>query len=292
MAIFASEMDYKDLKDKYNHTFRKQKVRNPARYRLDFIKENTFNRLWSVRMSRTRMWLATLAFFAAVGALLYVVFAFTPVRRLLPMKIEKDIRAGYIETSLRLDSLENIIDKRSVYNAKVADILAGRPVSDSVPPMPAAPTGQDSAAIAAREAEKQFIKSYESTSRYNVSVLAPIAAEGMDFSSPVGGMASLTRETPGPAVELLTGRATPATAVYKGNVISIINSTDGLSTIIIQHPNDFISVYGGLKEVFVEKGEAVSRGARIGHAAAPEGVLSFELWHKGAALRPDDYIAL
>ncbi len=285
-------MDYKNLKDKYNHTFRRQKVRNPARYRLDFIKENTFNRLWSVRMSRTRMWLATLAFFAAVGALLYVVFAFTPVRRLLPLKIEKDIRAGYMEASLRLDSLEKIVDRRAVYNDKIVAILSGRSVSDSVPPMPSAPTTQDSAAIAAREAEKRFVKTYESNSRFNVSVLAPIAAEGMDFSSPVGGMAALTRETTGPAVELSTGRSTPATAVYKGNVISVVTSAEGLSTIVLQHPNDFISVYSGLKEVFVEKGEAVSRGARIGHAAAPGGVLTFELWHKGAPLRPDDYIAL
>ncbi|MDE6278159.1 MAG: M23 family metallopeptidase [Muribaculaceae bacterium] len=286
-------MDYKKIIDKLSiHSKRSRKVRNPRCYRLDFIKENTFNRVWSIRMSRSRMWLATIAFVAAVAALIFVVFAFTPMRNLLPLKIEKDIRAGYIEASLRLDSLERVVEQRAVYNTKITDILSGRPVSDTVPAMPLGASVLDSAAIAAREDEKRFVKEYESASRFNVSVLAPIAAEGMDFSSPVGTMASHIRETSGSVLEISTGRTTPATAVYKGSVIAVIPGLGGLSSVIVQHPNDFLSVYGGLKDVFVERGESISRGQRIGHAAPPDGVISFELWHKGAALNPEDYIHL
>ena len=35
--------------------------KNPARFRLDFIKENTFNRLWTVRMTRARVVLVSAA---------------------------------------------------------------------------------------------------------------------------------------------------------------------------------------------------------------------------------------
>lgn len=282
-------MDYKEIKGNIKDRFSGSKVRNPKRYRLDFIKENTFNRVWSIRMTRSRVWLASIAFFCAVAALIFVVFAFMPMRGLLPGKMEKATRAGYLEASLRLDSLERIVEINALYNRKVREILEGRATGDSIPAMPPA-TDADSAALAARESEKQFVRDYEANQNFNLSVLAPIAAEGMDFASPVGAMASYTRPGQYKSVLISTGRTTPATAVYKGFVIAVIPSSDGLSTIIVQHPNDFVSVYGGIREVLVEKGASVARGQRMGHAAPPEGTITFELWHKGNSLSPEDYI--
>lgn len=284
-------MDYNELKNRINQTSRSGKVRNPRRYRLDFIKENTFNRLWSIRMTRTRVWLGAVAFLAAVAALIFVVFAFTPMKRLIPMRMEKATRAGYLEASLRLDSLERAVERQNLYTSKVSDILEGRSTADSIAAITASGSmAVDSASIEAREAEKRFVKTYENDRNFNLSVLAPIAAEGMDFSSPAGGMASHTREAEGNVLELSTGRTSSATAVYKGTVVAIIQGSDGLSSVMIQHPNDFISIYGGLREVYVEKGASVVRSQRIGQTAPPRGVLYFELWHKGAALRPADYI--
>ena len=80
--------------------------RNPARYRLDFIKENTFNRVWSVRMTRARVFLVSAAIIAGGAALLWVIIAYTPVRQLLPGALKGDLRAQYIETAVKLDSLE------------------------------------------------------------------------------------------------------------------------------------------------------------------------------------------
>lgn len=282
-------MDYNVFKSRIRKHSDRQRVRNPGRYRLDFIKENTFNRLWSIRMTRSRVWIGGIAFFAAFAALIYVVFAFTPMRRLLPVSMEKATRAGYLEASLRLDSLERVVERRAFYNRTVSAVLEGRGVGDSI----TAVTGTmsvDSASIAARENEKRFVKAYETNQRYKLSVLAPIAAEGMDFASPVGAMASHVRRTQDKALEISTGRNTPATAIYKGSVVAVVSASDGLSTIVIQHPNEFLSIYGGLREVFVEKGAYVVRGQRIGHTAPPQGTLRFELWHKGTALQPSDYI--
>lgn len=179
---FVFVMDYKELKSKINNTPSSGKVRNPRRYRLDFIKENTFNRLWSIRMTRTRVWIGTIAFLAAVAALIFVVFAFTPMRRLIPMKMEKATRAGYLEASLRLDSLERAVERQTLYTAKVSDILEGRSTADSIANItPSGAIAVDSASIQAREAEKRFVKTYENDRNFNLSVLAPIAAEGMDF---------------------------------------------------------------------------------------------------------------
>ena len=54
-------------------------------YRLDFVKENTFARLWSVRMTSIKVIIVSTAVIAGVAALLWLVLASTPMRRLLPV---------------------------------------------------------------------------------------------------------------------------------------------------------------------------------------------------------------
>lgn len=54
--------------------------KNPARFRLDFIKENTFNRLWTVRMTRTRVIIVSVAALMAIAALIWMVIIFTPLK--------------------------------------------------------------------------------------------------------------------------------------------------------------------------------------------------------------------
>lgn len=270
------------------------KVKNPARYRLDFIKENTFNRLWSVRFTRSRVWLASAAIVCALGALIYVVLAFTPARILLPERITPATRAAYLEQAMQLDSLQQRVENSTRYARAVRAIMDGEPV-DSVSAGIVDDLGQrpDSAALSAREAEKRFVKAYENAQNYNLSVLAPIAAEAMAFGSPVGNLASQVTEADPDAlaIYLSAGRYTPATAVYTGSVLAVIPDAEGLSTVIVQHPGGFVSVYGNLSQVFVEKGSAVRTGTRLGHTPDNAAPLFFELWLNGSRI-PAAYIRI
>lgn len=263
--------------------------KNPARYRLDFIKENTLNTLWSVRMTRTRVWIASLASAAAIVALLWAVVAFTPLRQLLPGALRGDLRAQYLETSLRIDSLEQAVRINDAYITNLLNALEGPADTANIGNAPAILVPDS--LLAASEAEKQFVRSYEEEERFNLSVLAPIAAEGMVFAAPVAAAASVV---PSPGIKgtvISSGTVAPVTSVYRGTVISSYVGPDGLSTVTVQHPNDFISVYGGLSDVFVDKGDRVSAAQCLGHLRA-RGKLTFELWHKGSPLDPRDYIAI
>ena len=99
--------------------------KNPARYRLDFIKENTFNRVWSLRMTRTRVFLVSAAIIAGGAALLWVIIAYTPVRRLLPGTLKGDLRTDYITAAIKLDSLEQASARNAAYIANIAALLQG-----------------------------------------------------------------------------------------------------------------------------------------------------------------------
>lgn len=248
------------------------KVKNPARYRLDFIKENTFNRVWSVRMTRARVALVSATVIAGGAALIWCVMAYTPMRNLLPGSLRGDLRAQYVEAALRLDSLENAARMNEAYLNNLLTIMRDQVEGQNVAaPGEIVPESAVDSLLAASEAEKAFVRSYEDEERFNLSVLAPIAAEGMVFTSP-------------------NPTAGIAASPYRGTVLAVTTDANGLTDLIIQHPNDFVSVFEGLRDVYVEKGRKLVAGQRVG-AATSSSQFSFSLWHNGSVLNPEDYIS-
>lgn len=261
------------------------RYRNPARFRLDFIKENTLNRVWSLRMTRSRVVIVSIAVVASVGALLWAIIAFTPLRGYLPGALRGDLRGRYVETSLRVDSLEERMRVQNQWLTNLRAVLSGD-VSDSINVYDVQPLAIADTLVAASEAERRFVRQYEEQERFNLSVLAPLAADGMVFVSPVAPTATVTGSPTGMTV---TGsRGMPLSAVYRGTVVSVVTSSAGTTTLTVQHPNDFITVYTGLGDVFVNKGSRVSAGQRLGHAASS--VAAIEMWHNGSELNPAEYI--
>ena len=264
--------------------------KNPARYRLDFIKENTFNRLWTVRMTRVRVVIVSVAAMLALVALVWAVIVYTPLRHFVPGTLKGDLRAQYLETALRLDSLEQNARANEAYLASVLAIMRGE--TDSIVPaaVPAVPETPSADSLArASAAERRFVSRYEEEERFNLSVLAPIAAEGMIFASPVPSTATVESLASG-GVSAVQAAVLPVSAVYRGTVTGIYYDNDGRAVVTVQHPNDFVSVYSGLTDVFVNKGAKVAASQRIGHTAAGRRLV-FELWHNGALLAPGDYVA-
>ena len=275
------------------------KVRNPARYRLDFIAENTFNRVWSIRLTRAKVVLASAAVIAALAALVFVAIVYTPIGRYLPIGMQEDVRTNYLDAAIKLDSLENVIRRNDAYLGNILTILSDTEEKRALTADTSAASGlkdlkeaEADSLLRASEAEKRFVRQYEAGERFNLSVLAPIAAEGMVFYSPSGSSVRVEDDddTSSDRVTLASGgRVTAATAVYSGTVVGVYSGASGF-TILVQHPNDFISVYSGLGEVFVGKGRKVSAGQRIGHCTDGR-PLSFELWHSGSPLNPREYIS-
>lgn len=269
-----------------------KKFKNPSYYRLDFIKENTFNRVWSLRMTRTRVMLVSCAVAAAGAALVWVIMAYTPLRYLLPGTLHGDLRNQYLETALRVDSLEQKARLNDAYLANIAAILSDEIPEDSAKTRAEKQLAITDSLLRASEAERAFLQKYEDEARFNLSVLSPIAAEGMVFSSPISATVEVS-DLPGANVglRLWAAKAAPVSAIYRGSVLGVYSRPDGTSAVTIQHPNDFISIFDGLGDVFVDKGTKLVAGQRIGHTT-PGRATTFELWHKGNELNPRDYISL
>ena len=256
-------------------------------YRLDFIAENTFNRVWSVRMTRARAFWALAGAVAAVAALIFVILAYTPLRGLLPGSLRGDLRAQYLEASLRLDSLENVTRTNQNYLQNIVAILKDEHPDQAAPVASEAVRQLSDSLLRASEAEREFVRRYQTRERFNLSVLGPITAEGMTFVAPASPALNKEASPSGRGMILTPVGTAPFSAVYRGSVIVCSPTPDGGNNIIIQHPNGFISSYTGIEDVFVGKGSEVAAGQRIGHSSSP---VLFELWLNGTALDPADYV--
>ena len=265
-----------------------EELRAQPMRRLDYVNEASFSRVWSVRFTRRQAVALAVLAVAAVAALVYVVMAFTPLRRLLPGALDTNTRAQYIEATLRLDSLSRVMRVNERYLSDVRAIVTGTVDADSAVRGNAPILQVTDTLMAASDAERAFVQKFENSQRYELSVLAPIAAEAMAFYSPAPG-AEPTPAADGLSVQLQGSRSQGVDAIYRGSVVAVYTDARGLYSIILQHPNEFLSIYSGLAESYVSRGSAPSAGSRIGQAP-PEGTFRFELLHKGAPLNPADYV--
>jgi lipoprotein NlpD len=104
-----------------------------------------------------------------------------------------------------------------------------------------------------------------------------------------------TRQSGGKGIEIATPVDTPVLAAAAGKVIYSGDGVQGFGhLIILQHENDFFTVYGYNSRLFARTGQFVSRGQKIATSglapAGGEGRLHFEVRHGKQAVNPILYL--
>ncbi len=275
----------------------KHSLKTKSRFRLSFINENRFNEVWTIKFTRTEIVIATLLLVSALSCLVATIILLSPIRTLLPGYLKEDQRQENIVNSMKIDSLTTRVNINNAYISNLESIFASTADSVIADVVPAqnAPLSPDSL-LPASENERQFVRRFEEEERFNLNVLSPIAADGISFYPPVSNAAEIQTESPSTfSITLAAPPESTISAIYAGTVIDSYTTLKGGNTIIIQHPNGFVSKYSGVKAPFVEQGDKVEKGSVIGVTSpkdpSAESSVTFELWNKGAALNPREYIA-
>lgn len=267
------------------------------RYRLAFENASALSTVWQLRLSRRGAVLAAIGAFALCGLFWFMIFVYTPLRGVLPVGMSYDLREDYDDMSLRLDSIIEAQRITEAYAANIERVLGQIDDADTVivaVDEEAPKVLPLDSLIEASAAERSFVSRFEQTERYNLSVLAPIVAEGMMFFPPVSGIAADDRVSDAgiPSIAVTAAKATPVSAVYRGTVVNSYYTTGRGLTLVVQHPNDFVSIYSGLAETFATRGDKVNAGSRLGLADGRKYPMTFELWHNGSPLPPRDYVTI
>lgn len=221
----------------------------------------------------------------------------SPVRTLLPGYLKASERSATEMQIMRLDSLRTAYETNAAFIENLRFVLnPHRPVTDSsalpgnipvlLPPDSLLPTSPE---------EIRFSAMMKDRDKYNVSVVAPLAAESMMFT-PVNETSVVSLSTrPEPKAEIILAEGSTIASIADGTVISVSQSVrNGGSIVIIQHPKGFLSRLSRLGTVIVEPGDMVSGGQIIafsnrGNALKGEHI-NLEMWYNGTPLRPYEYI--
>ena len=268
-----------------------------TKYKITIENESRLEKVteWSFRSVTLLLFLfSSLIFIIGISVLL---LAASPIKNLLPGYLKPAERAATEEQHLRLDSLLDIYDINETYIRNITEILKrDDATSTNEISEVRVPLTIDSL-LDSSEEEKEFYQRINEREKYNVSVIAPLAAENITFS-PVNSESVITEETKGAVkANVILSKGASINAIADGKIIAVTKTLYGNegNAVIIQHANGFLSRCSRLGKVLIEEGESVILGQAIALQSLNQEFnpqhISVELWHNGNRLIPSDYIS-
>lgn len=283
------------MKKKKNN---KQKHKRHVKlFRLTILNENTLDMLFTMRLTKTKMWLYSVSVLAIVCLLFYIVLFATPIRHILPGYLDPKLKQQMLTDAFRLDALSQELDKQEAYLSVVKDMMSGEYEMDTTINLDSLAEQQAVILKETSELEKQYRQQYEEREKYNLTAFSPpVSTDGLLFYMPINGKVSrhYNQDEKHYAIDLSTTSRQAVMSVLDGRIIMASYTPDDDYVVMVQHNNDFVSVYRQLTEVLKTVGDEVKAGeamAFVGrNASKSNSHLHFELWYKGHPLNPEEYI--
>lgn len=90
-------------------------------------------------------------------------------------------------------------------------------------------------------------------------------------------------------IDISAAAGSQVSAAGAGTVAAITRDVDGVPIIVVRHDNNLMTVYAGLDDVSVSKGQQVSSGTALGKARG-QGVVHFEVRNGFESTDPEKYL--
>ncbi len=273
-----------------------KKLRN--KYRLVILNDDTFEEKLSLKLSRLNVFfIVGVSTIVLITATILLV-ALTPLREYIPGYSSTKLRKRALALTETTDSLMLQLAYNQRYLLNIRNVIEGKPiinfadtvVNDSliIERLNRGVSNRDSAL-------REFV---EESERFDLSDNAQRnGIKALGFFTPVNGLVTQTfnpRENHF-GIDVVAKKNEVIKAAQEGVVIFAEWTTETGHVLIIQHAEDFISVYKHNSALLKKQGSLVKAGepiAIIGNSGeltnGPH--LHFELWYKGNAIDPQNYV--
>lgn len=272
------------------------------KYRFSVYNDKTFEEVWHIRMTRYNGFLLVSFILMVIIGLTAVTISFTNLRELIPGYPDGNTVRNIRMNAILLDSLEHQIDLRDQYFRNLNAIISGHEPIDRV-------AGQDTMVnyenITFNRSEDDSLLrlQVEEEEQYNLTLSSAYIDEtgslaNIHFYPPVRGLVSgvYDRRTKHFGTDVVTSPKAIVSATLDGTVIFTGWTMETGYVISIQHTGNLISVYKHNSTLLKEVGDNVVAGEGISvvggsgeiYTSGPH--LHFEIWYKGEALDPQNYI--
>ncbi len=265
-------------------------------YGLTISDESRLRRIARIGMPLWLWIFFGLATFAVVLSVAILLLAYTPLGKIVPGSFAEVDRELTMENILRLDSLQDMYEKDRDYLKNILTIFDTdrEPTDSAALVVNPRPMTVDSLISRSPEEEK-FIRMMEQREKYSLSILAPLAAEGMIFT-PLSDESIITAESRKKnRAEVIVTSESPVGSIADGIIIDTYQSpSTGGNTVIIQHNNGFASRIGRLGSLMVSRGDYVHAGQIIAFPQTGRGrntnLVTLEIWRNSEPLIPAELI--
>jgi murein DD-endopeptidase MepM/ murein hydrolase activator NlpD len=279
----------------------KEKLQNP--YRVVVLDDSTFEEKTSFTLSALNLFVFIVSLSLFLIFVLTYTIAFTSLREYIPGYADVKLRRNVTDLMQRADSLEESLLIKDIYIKNLDAVL-----QDKVTPkqIETAVKNKDSnfeeLNVSKSPGEEEFRKEIENKDKNSLAYSS--VKSGMDgiaglfFFNPAIGMISSSFNSLENhfGIDIVTKKDESIKATLSGTVIYSGWTSESGYMIQIQHSNDIVSVYKHNSVLLKNEGERVNEGqviAIVGNSGeistGPH--LHFEIWHKGTAIDPQDYIS-
>lgn len=272
------------------------------KFRLTISNESTLESIFSLRVSRLDGIFLSASLIIVLFFIFFVLLRYTPMSSFLPKYMEPKFKERLLNDAYRVDSISRVFDKQSQYISVIKDIINGDVPEDMLSNSKDIPfdtlANHHMELMKATENELKFRAKYEESERGNLSTITNKTVKtDLLFYQPVKGKVNAKYDPSEKkyGMDFVVEERQPVMSVLDGTVIFATYTPEFQYVIHVQHSNDFISVYKNNNELIKKQGDRVKAGEVIAIISTTTGaaevkVLSFELWQKGFALNPEDYI--
>lgn len=258
----------------------------------------TFEEWWRVRINRLQLISIILLLVIILFSFNYVIFAYTPVGKLLPENIKNRNKEKIEATAIRVLNMEQKIKMQDRYISNLQRVILGEISIDSVFMEEDFSTVELSVQVdtTTSEAEKELNRTLKLQAERANETQGKLMNQLLLFD-PVAGEISRRFQLPDhPGVDIVSEKGSQIKACLEGTVLHADYSDQDGFTVIIRHKSEITSIYKHAESVFVKAGDKVKTGQAIGiigntgeRSTGPH--LHFELWSEIGPINPADYFS-
>ncbi len=268
------------------------------KYKISILNENTLEEVAGLRLSKLNGASVLLTIVLIVFSVTAAIIAFTPLRNYLPGYLNSEVRSQIIDNALRADSLAQIVERQNMYLMNIQDIFQGNIRPDTIQSMEELTVIREDSLMERTVREEEFRRQYEEAEKYNLNTInVQSQADGLIFYTPTRGIISsrFNEEIRHLGIDIAANPNESVVATLDGTVIMSAYTAETGYVIMLQHNQEFISVYKHCDALLKREGDVVTAGeaiALVGNTGTlttgPH--LHFELWYRGKAVNPENYI--
>ncbi|MFV0291348.1 MAG: M23 family metallopeptidase [Mangrovibacterium sp.] len=274
-----------------------------SQYRLIIYNDKNFQAVWNVQMTRAKVIQWVVVSVAIYSTIVILLICFTPIRRLIPGYPERSMQQSLIRNVALIDSLDQELSLQKKYLSTIQSVISGE-IKEEVIAKP------DSSHLV-NTTITEYNANHDSIFQLHLlnNPMSSIGQSGdrlnhsdeiheINFFKPSNGIITdKFQSSPNHyGIDIVSSPEAPIFSTLSGTIIFSGFTIETGYVIYIQHRNNLISVYKHNASLLKKTGDYVSAGEAIA-IMGNSGELStgphlhFELWYKGTAIDPLEYIS-